>query len=90
MPKSGIILRIISCARSLSILEDPEAEKTFRLTGRYRDAEQPNRFRRSTMNFIPDKLLEVFKTNIPLEEKEISYEEFITLASAKHDHGAHA
>ncbi len=65
--------------------EDPEAEKRF---NSLIDTVMQNNEQVQKINdeLYTGKLLEVLKTNIPLEEKEISYEEFITLASAKHDH----
>lgn len=69
--------------------EDPEAEKRF---DSLVDTVMQNKEQVQKINdeLYTGKLLEVFRANIPLAEKEISYEEFITLASAKHDHGAHA
>jgi len=65
--------------------EDPEAEKRF---DSLVDTVMKNNEQVQKINdeLYTGKLIDVFKTNIPLEEKEISYEEFITLASAKHDH----
>jgi len=65
--------------------EDPEAEKRF---DSLVDTVMKNNEQVQKINdeLYTGKLLEVFKTNLPVEEKEISYEEFITLASAKHDH----
>jgi trigger factor len=65
--------------------EDPEAEKRF---DSLVDTVMQNKEQVQKINdeLYTGKLLEVLKTNIPLEEKEISYEEFITLASEKHDH----
>jgi len=68
--------------------EDPEAEKRF---NSLIDTVMQNNEQVQKINdeLYTGKLLEVLKTSIPLEEKEISYEEFITLASAKHDHDHH-
>lgn len=65
--------------------EDPEAEKRF---DSLVDTVMQNTEQVQKINdeLYTGKLLEVFKTTIPLEEKVISYEEFVTLASAKHDH----
>ena len=65
--------------------EDPEAEKRF---DSLIDTVMQNNEQVQKINdeLYTGKLLEVFKTNLPLEEKEISYTEFITLASAKHEH----
>jgi trigger factor len=65
--------------------EDPEADKRF---DSLVDTVMQNTEQVQKINdeLYTGKLLEVLKTNIPLEEKEVSYEEFITLASAKHDH----
>jgi len=65
--------------------EDPEAEKRF---DSLVDTVMKNTEQVQKINdeLYTGKLLEVFKTTIPLEEKVISYEEFVTLASAKHDH----
>jgi trigger factor len=66
--------------------EDPETEKRF---DSLVDTVMKNNEQVQKINdeLYTGKLLDVFKTNLPLEEKEISYEEFITLASPKHDHG---
>jgi trigger factor len=66
--------------------EDPETEKRF---DSLVDTVMKNNEQVQKINdeLYTGKLLDVFKTNLPLEEKEISYEDFITLASAKHDHG---
>jgi trigger factor len=65
--------------------EDPEAEKRF---DSLVDTVMQNKEQVQKINdeLYTGKLLEVFKINLPVEEKEISYEEFITLASVKHDH----
>jgi trigger factor len=65
--------------------EDPEAEKRF---DSLVDTVMKNKEQVQKINdeLYTGKLLDVFKTNLTFEEKEISYEEFITLASAKHDH----
>jgi trigger factor len=65
--------------------EDPEAEKRF---DSLVDTVMQNTEQVQKINdeLYTGKLLEVFKTNLPVEEKKISYEEFITLASAKHNH----
>jgi trigger factor len=65
--------------------EDPETEKRF---DSLVDTVMKNNEQVQKINdeLYTGKLLDVFKKNFPLEEKEISYEEFITLASAKHDH----
>jgi trigger factor len=66
-------------------MEDPEAEKRF---DSLIDTVMQNKEQVQKINdeLYTAKLMEVFRTNIPVEEKEISYEEFVTLASAKHDH----
>jgi trigger factor len=66
--------------------EDPEAEKRF---DSLVDTVMQNKEQVQKINdeLYTGKLLEVFRENIPQEQKEISYEEFITLASEKHDHG---
>lgn len=66
--------------------EDPEAEKRF---DSLVDTVMQNKEQVQKINdeLYTGKLLDVFKENIPQEQKEISYEEFITLASEKHDHG---
>jgi trigger factor len=66
--------------------EDTEAEKRF---DSLVDTVMKNNEQVQKINdeLYTGKLIDVFKSNLPLEEKEISYEEFITLASAKHDHG---
>ena len=66
-------------------MEYPEAEKRF---DSLIDTVMKNKEQVQKINdeLYTDKLLDVFKKNIPLEEKEISYPEFIKLASAKHDH----
>ena len=65
--------------------EDPEAEKRF---DSLIDTVMQNKEQVQKINdeLYTGKLLEVYKANLPVEEKEISYEEFVTLASAKHDH----
>jgi trigger factor len=65
--------------------EDPETEKRF---DSLVDTVMKNKEQVQKINdeLYTGKLLAVFKANLPLEEKRISYEEFITLASAKHDH----
>jgi trigger factor len=65
--------------------EDPESEKRF---DSLVDTVMQNneQVRKINDELYTGKLLEVFKTSLPVEEKEISYEEFVTLASAKHDH----
>jgi trigger factor len=65
--------------------EDPETEKRF---DSLVDTVIKNNEQVQKINdeLYTGKLLEVFNANLPLEEKRISYEEFITLASAKHDH----
>jgi trigger factor len=66
-------------------MEDPEAEKRF---DSLVDTVMKNTEQVQKINdeLYSNKLLDVFKKNIPPEEKEISYPEFIKLASAKHDH----
>jgi trigger factor len=65
--------------------EDPEAEKRF---DSLVDTVMKNKEQVQKINdeLYTGKLLDLFKTNLKFEEKEISYEEFITLASVKHDH----
>jgi trigger factor len=65
--------------------EDPEAEKRFESLV---DTVMKNNEQVQKINdeLYTGRLIDVFKTHLPIEEKEISYEEFITLASAKHDH----
>jgi trigger factor len=65
--------------------EDPEADKRFESLV---DTIMKNKEQVQKINdeLYTGKLLNVFKTNLTLEEKKISYEEFITLASAKHNH----
>ena len=66
-------------------MSDPETEKRF---DSLVDTVMKNKEQVQKINeeLYTNKLLEVFKSNIPLEQKEISYKEFIDLASAKHDH----
>lgn len=68
--------------------EDTETEKRF---DSLVDTVMKNKEQVQKINdeLYTGKLIEVFKTNLTNEEKEISYEEFITLASAKHDHEYH-
>jgi trigger factor len=65
--------------------EDPEADKRF---DSLVDTVMKNTEQVQKINdeLYTGKLLEVLKTNMPLTEKKISYEEFVALASAKHDH----
>lgn len=65
--------------------EEPETEKRF---DSLVDTVMKNQEQVQKINdeLYTNKLLDIFKTNLPLEGKEISYEEFITLASVKHDH----
>jgi len=65
--------------------EDAEAEKRF---DSLVDTVMKNTEQVQKINdeLYTGKLLNVFKTNIPQADKEVSYEEFILLASAKHDH----
>ncbi len=69
--------------------DDPEAEKRF---DSLVDTVMQNNEQVQKINdeLYTGKLLEVLKANVPVEEKEISYEEFITLASAKHYHEHHS
>ena len=66
-------------------MDEPEAEKRF---DSLVDTVMKNTEQVQKINdeLYSDKLIQVLKTNFPLEEKEISYEEFITLASVKHEH----
>ncbi|MGA3013314.1 MAG: trigger factor [Bacteroidales bacterium] len=66
-------------------MDEPEAEKRF---DSLVDTVMKNTEQVQKINdeLFTNKLIQVLKTNFPLEEKEISYEEFITLASAKHEH----
>jgi trigger factor len=65
--------------------EDPEADKRF---DSLVDTVMKNTEQVQKINdeLYTGKLLTVFRNNIPQEEKMVSYEEFINLASAKHDH----
>ena len=66
-------------------MSDPETEKRF---DSLVDTVMKNKEQVQKINeeLYTNKLLEVFKSNIPLEQKEVSYKEFIDLASAKHNH----
>lgn len=68
--------------------EDPEADKRY---DSLVDTVMQNKEQVQKINdeLYTGKLLEVLKAKLPVEEKTISYEEFITLASAKHDHEQH-
>jgi len=65
--------------------EDPEADKRF---DSLVDTVMKNTEQVQKINdeLYTNKILGVFKANIPQEEKEVSYKEFVTLASAKHAH----
>jgi len=65
--------------------DDPESEKRFEslVDTVMKNTEQ---VRKINDELYTAKLLEVFKSKLNIEEKEISYEEFITLASATHAH----
>jgi trigger factor len=65
--------------------EDPEAEK--RLDSLV-DTVMKNTEQVQKINdeLYTGKLLDVLKSNVPAEEKPVSYEEFIKLASAAHEH----
>jgi len=66
-------------------MDEPEAEKRFDslVDTVMKNSEQVQKI---NDELYTDKMIQVLKTNFPLEEKEISYEEFITLASAKQEH----
>jgi trigger factor len=65
--------------------EDDEAEKRFDTLV---DSVMKNKEQVQKINdeLYTGKLLEILKTNVPSEEKAISYEEFIKLASETHNH----
>jgi len=65
--------------------DDPESEKRF---DSLVDTVMQNKEQVQKINdeLYTGKLLEVLKATLPVGEKTISYEEFVTLASAKHEH----